>query len=152
MPRVAVSKIIAAPPAEVWAAICDLPNAGRWNAAWSDIEVTSPQREGAGTTFRAKTADGDSFEFRVSEWEPPKRISFVPVRSDDERYAVTLERHTFDLRPTGDGGTQVELTAYASARGLVGRLVALFLWPGHQREGLEQALTALGAIFESRDE
>ncbi len=152
MPRVTVSRVIAASPADVWATICDLPNAGRWNAAWSDIEITSPKREGPGTTFRAKTADGDSFEFRISEWEAAKRISFVPVRGDDERYAVTLERHTFDLRPTDDGSTHVELTAQASARGLVGHLVALFLWPGHQRHGLEQALDALAAIFESQDE
>lgn len=150
MPRVSVSRTIAAPPAAVWAAICDLPNAGRWNAAWSCIEITSPQREGAGTTFRAKTADGDSFDFRISEWDVPKRISFVPLRREGERYAVTLERHTFNLRPTEDGGTSVELTAQASAHGLVGRLVALFLWPGHQRDGLEQALNALQAIFESQ--
>lgn len=151
MPRVSVSRVIAAPPAAVWAALADIANARRWNAAWSRIEITSAQSSGAGTTFRAHTADGESFDFVVSEWEAPRRISFTPVRDAGERYAIMLERHTFHLEPAGEAATRVELTAQASAHGLMGRLVALFLWPGHQRHGLDQALAALESIFVDAD-
>lgn len=151
MPRVSVSRVIAAPPATVWAALADIANARRWNAAWSSIEITSSQESGAGTTFRAHTADGESFDFVVSEWEEPRRIAFTPVRDAGERYAIMLERHIFNLRPEGDDATLVELTAEASAHGLMGRLVALMLWRGHQRQGLDQALQALESVFADRD-
>lgn len=151
MPRVSASRVIAAPPAAVWTVLADIANARRWNAAWSSIEITSSQNSGAGTTFRAHTADGASFDFVVSEWEEQRRIAFTPVRDVDERYAIALERHTFNLRPAGDDATLVELTAQASAHGLMGRLVALILWPGHQRQGLDQALRALESVFVDRD-
>ena len=153
MPTVSVSRTITASPQAVWAALADIEHAGRWNAAWTRIEFTSAQRHGAGTSFRAVTSDSDAFEFEVTHWAPPEYIAFAPIRGEDEdTYAVTLESHSFLLRPSGDSATSVELIAVASAHGLRGRLIGLFLWPGHQRHGLNMALDALQALFEPEEE
>ncbi len=148
MPTTSVVRTIAAPQAQVWAALADIQNAGRWNTAWAGIEITSPQEHGAGTTFRARTGDGHAFDFQVTDWEPPHYIAFAPVRDASERYAITLESHAFQLRPADDDRTRVELIASASAHGLRGHLVGLFFWAGYQKHGLNSALDGLQALFE----
>lgn len=152
MPSVSVSRVIGAPREEVWAALSDIASARRWNASWSKIDITSRQTHGAGTTFRAHTEDGRAFDFEITEWAAPELIAFTPIRDESEYYAVTLESHTFSIEPQGDGHTVVELTARASAHGIMGRLVATFFWPGHQKQGLNDALDAVQAIFEPPDE
>lgn len=152
MPTMSVSRTIAAPQHQVWAALADIANAGRWNTAWRRIEITSSQSQGAGTTFRAHSEQGTPFDFEVTHWVPPEYIAFAPVRrEDEERYAITLESHAFLLRPTGDDRTHVELTASATSHGLRGWLIGLFLWPGHQKHGLNTALDSLQALFEPPD-
>ncbi len=149
MPRVSVTRVIAAPPSKVWAVISDVQNARKWNRAWSKIEITSNQTHGSGTTFRAHTEDGQTFDFLVGDWVAPEYIAFVPVRDPSERYGITLESHSFRLQPAPDDQTLAELTAHASAHGLRGRFVAIFFWPGHQKQGLEIALDSLEAAFGS---
>ncbi len=129
--------------------ISDIANARKWNKSWRKIEFTSPQTHGIGTTFRATVGDeGDSYQFEVCEWSAPERIAFCPIRDPGEGlYSVTLDSHVFQLREM-DGGTYVELTANASAHGIRGRLIAMFFWQGHQREGLEGAVNELADIFE----
>jgi uncharacterized protein YndB with AHSA1/START domain len=148
MPSVSLTRTIAAPQADVWAALADIDNARRWNPSWSKIEITSAQRHGLGTTFRAHIGDGQAFDFGITKWDPPQQIAFSPIRADSERYSITLESHTFRLRPAGDNETLVELIAHASAHGLRGHFVGLILWPGYQKHGLNTALDSLEAIFE----
>ena len=153
MPTTSVSRIIGAPQEEVWAALADIANAGRWNRSWSRIEITSSQRNGAGATFRAHTDDGHAFDFEITHWAPPDYIAFAPVRrADSEHYAVTLESQAFLLRRAGDQQTRVEIIASASAHGIRGLLIGLLLWPGHQKHGLNNALDALQAVFEPPEE
>ena len=153
MPTVTASRSIGAAQAQVWAVLADIANAGRWNQAWSKMEITSPQTHGAGTTFRAHTADGHVFDFEITGWAPPEYIAFAPVHGEHtERYILTLESHAFLLRPAGEGHTRVELIASASAHGLRGHLIGLLLWPGHQKHGLNAALDALQALFEPAED
>jgi len=148
MPTTSVSCVIAVPQREVWAALANIDEASRWNRAWSRIEITSRQRQGAGTTFRTFTADGRVFDFKVTHWAPPQHIAFAPIRRESERYDITLQSHAFLLRSIDDSHTHVELIASATCRGVRGRLVGLFIWPGHQKQGLNAALEALQALFE----
>ncbi len=153
MPTTSVSRVIAAPQQEVWAALADIANAGRWNSAWTRIEFLSIQQEGIGTSFRAHIDDGHAFDFEITQWTSPEYISFAPIRQDDsERYAINLESHAFRLRPADDHHTHVEVIASASTRGIRGRLISLFLWRGYQRHGLYSALDALQTIFEPPEE
>jgi uncharacterized protein YndB with AHSA1/START domain len=149
MARVAVSRVVNAPQRDVWALLSDVANAGRWNKAWTEIELTSPQTHGIGTTFAAHTETGDTYEFAVCEWVAPERIAFCPVRDEaEEEYSITLESHAFQLKPAENESTLLELSANARPRGLRGRFLATFFWPGHQRSGLNFALERVAEIFE----
>ncbi len=148
-----VSRIIAAPPEEIWSVLADIEHAERWNGGWAQIEITSGQREGVGATFRAHTEDGHAFDFEVTAWEKPFRIAFSPIRHpDSERYPIRLESHAFILQPIDTDKTHVRLLASASFHGFKGRLVGMFLWSGHQRRGIEAALDNLQSLFEGEEE
>jgi hypothetical protein len=123
--------------------------ARRWNTAWKRVEVTSETRQGKGVRFRTYGDETDQvFDFEVTEWVAPEYVAFAPVRSpDEELYDVMLDYHSFSLEEVDGGHTRVDLTAHATTRGIRGRLVGLFLWPGHQKAGLEKALRNLGAVF-----
>ncbi len=152
MPTASAFRLIAAPQERVWAALADIQNAGRWNAHWTRMEITSPQTEGEGTTFRAHTDQGQAFDFRVVRWEPPNCIAFAPIRDESERYELALDSHTFFLYPASEDHTRVELVAAATARGIRGRLTGLLLWPGYQKRGLNTALDALQGLLEGAPE
>lgn len=152
MPRTSVSRPIPGSQRDVWALLSDIANARRWNKTWKQIEITSQQTHGAGTTFRAHTDDSHVFDFEVSEWVAPELISFSPIRDRRERYSITLDSHTFQLRPLSEEDTEVELTARASAHGVRGRFIALLFWSGFQKQGLETALDALEEVFAPPDD
>ena len=151
MPTTSESRLIAAPRAEVWAAITNLEAAARWNQVWQRVEFLSSQREGVDTTFRAHTDDGLAHDFRISEWAPEEYVAFAPLprqEPEEQRYLITLESQSFLLEPVGDDHTNVTLSATAAGHGLRGWLAARFVWPGYQRQGLRRALDALQALFE----
>jgi uncharacterized protein YndB with AHSA1/START domain len=143
-----VSRLINAPRDQVWAVLSDIAKARRWNAAWSRIDFASNQTHGLGTRFRAETADGQTFEFEVTNWVAPEYIEFSPVRDASERYGIMLEAQAFHLAPEGEEATRVELMARASTHGIKGIVVGLFLWRGYQKQGLESALETLASVFE----
>ena len=58
MPSVSVWREIPAPVADVWKVLSDVENARRWNRAWDNIQITSAQRHGVGTTFRIRLPAG----------------------------------------------------------------------------------------------
>ena len=148
MPASTVSRLIAAPRAQVWAALSDVANARRWNSTWTKIEFSSKQTHGRETRFRAHTEDGNTFEFAVSAWIAPEYIEFSPVREESESYGITLESQGFRLAPEGEGATRVELIARAATHGVKGWLLGLFFWRGYQRQGLNHALETLNSVFE----
>jgi uncharacterized protein YndB with AHSA1/START domain len=157
MPTVGVRRIIAAPQQEVWDALADIENAGRWNQAWQDIEFLSRQRQGVGTAFRAQTEGGQSAEFEVVAWEPPEYIAFAPRQTPEGEeppagYLITLEAQAFHLRPREEGRTEVSLLARADSHGLRGWLVGRLFWPGFQKQGMRKALAAVAALFEPEPE
>ena len=149
MPTTSQSRLIAAPRAEIWAAITDLEVASRWNQTWERVEYLFSQREGVGTTFRSHTEDGQTYDFRISEWVPQEYVAFEPLREEpeDKGYLITLESQSFLLEPVNDH-TSVTLSATAAGHGLRGLFAVRFVWPGYQRQGLARALDALQALFE----
>jgi hypothetical protein len=128
--------------------LSDVAQSRRWNKYWTSIELTSAQTHGTGTTFRTKTDDGDTFDFRICDWDAPQRIAFCPIRDPSERYGITLDSHVFQVKAISDEECEVTITAHASAHGLRGRIVALFFWAGHQREGLNAALDSIQSVFQ----
>ncbi len=153
MPTTSESRLIAAPRAELWAAITDLEAASRWNQAWQRVEYLSSQREGVDTTFRSHTEDDRSFDFRISEWAPEEYVAFEPLHKEpvDKRYLITLESQSFRLEAADYDHTNVTLFASATGHGPRGWLFVRVMWPGYQRQGLARALDALQALFEPPD-
>ena len=160
MPSVTASISIPATPEKVWAVVSNVGEAQRWNKAWSHIELTTGISEGRGTRFRAHVKGDDgadqAFEFEIIEWVAPEYIVFAPVRDpEEEKYQITLDWHSFRIVPLDAENTRVELTAQATTRGLRGGLAGLvlwpwhmFVWPGHQKRGLEAALSSLAELFD----
>ena len=149
MPTTSESRIINAPQDQLWATLADVKNAFRWNGAWERIELLSAQREGPGTSFRAHTEDGASFDFEITHWAPPDYIAFAPTgQQEDEPYLIALESQAFLLRAAGEQRTQVVLYASARSRGIRGWFFSRLFWPGFQKAGLRRALDAIQALFE----
>ncbi len=148
MPTTSASRVIHAPQRDVWALLSDVSRAGVWNKYWVSIDFLTPQTHGAGTRFTATTEAGDAFVFDVCEWESPKRISFCPVRDPGERYQVMLKSHLFEVRALSDEDCELTITAHATASGLRGRIISMFFWSGHQKDGLNAALDAIQSQFE----
>jgi len=148
MPSVSVKRVVDAPLSEVWAVLADIENAKQWNQAWDSIEITSTQRHGVGTTFRAHLEGGMAFDFEIVDWANQERITFAPIRDASERYAVMLEEQVFTLREAPDDTTHIELRAFASAHGIRGRVYGMFFWAGHQQTGLNEALDAIEDIVD----
>jgi hypothetical protein len=88
----------------------------------------------------------------VSDWVVPEYIAFRPLRNESERYSIMLQSQAFRLQPAGEDSTVVELTSRASAHGLRGWFLGLFFWSGYQKPGLDAALDALQAVFETEGE
>jgi uncharacterized protein YndB with AHSA1/START domain len=147
-----MSRAIPAPVHDVWHALSDIPNARRWNPGWQRIEIISNQTHGAGTRFRAWVDDETKFDFEVTDWVVPEFISFTPIREEGERYAITLESHSFRLTPLDEETTGVEVIAHASTHGVRGLLLGLLFWAGHQKVGLRSALDNIEALFAPEEE
>lgn len=123
--------------------LADIENAKQWNRSWDSIEITSTQRHGVGTTFRAHLEGDMAFDFEIVDWSNNERIAIAPIRDDGERYAMQLEEQIFTLREAPDDMTEIELKAVASVHGVRGRIYGLFFWSGHQQAGLNEALDAI---------
>jgi len=149
MPSTSASRVIRAPRNEVWALLSDIGNARRWNSAWASIDFVSKQTHGPDTRFRARTNEGEEFEFVITAWVAPEYIEFAPVRDEWERYGITLESQAFRLESQGEGETRVDLIARASTHGIKAWVVGLVLWRGYQKKGLNVALETLESAFRS---
>lgn len=152
MPVTSVSRVIRAPREGVWALLSEISQSRRWNKYWRSIDFLTNQTHGPGTRFSATTESGETFVFDVCDWEAPQRIAFCPVREPGERYSITLDSHLFEIHPLSEGESELVITARASASGVRGRVLSLFFWAGHQKEGLNAALDAIQAIFEPTTE
>jgi uncharacterized protein YndB with AHSA1/START domain len=149
MPSTSVSRVIAAPAQDIWSTLADVENATKWNGAWQEIEIISSQTHGAGTRFRAKVDEDQTFDFEVADWVVPEFISFMPIRDPMEPlYSITLDGHAFRLTKIDEQSTAVELIANATSRGFRGIIMGLFFWSNHQKPGLVRALDRLQALFE----
>jgi hypothetical protein len=114
---------------EVFDFLADIRNEKTWNPRLIQVEKTSSEPIGAGTTFQGRYQGLGVLTTRLTEFERPSRLSFHSIGS---RMAIT---GTFLLDTTA-GGTQVDLLAELQPRGLF-RLMAFLMQPLIQAQNLE---------------
>ncbi len=143
MPRVTRSRVIAAPPEEVWALISDPYNLPRWWPRTVRVEGVQGSGTGAEWTNVLGTAEGRGVraDFRCREavegerygWE--QQVEETPFARHLRASSVAIAlRHD-------DNGTQVALSSSQSLRGL-SRLGAPMMRRGQART-LEEALDGI---------
>ncbi len=75
MPRIRVTTMLAAPPADVWADLADVSSHVEWMADATSIRFLSSQTEGVGTRFECDTKVGPltlTDVMEITEWVPGK--------------------------------------------------------------------------------
>ncbi|HYN94777.1 MAG TPA: SRPBCC family protein, partial [Pilimelia sp.] len=127
MSTVAVSDVIDAAPALVWALLTDVPGRGRWLSTVDSVDVVTPGVFRTGTVWRETRAMGDggfvTEEFQVRECEAPRRfVVSSPGSGADYRMTYTLApvevgRHR--------GGTTVTVEQEGHASGTTGRVLEM---------------------------
>jgi uncharacterized protein YndB with AHSA1/START domain len=141
MSTVAVTQVIDAAPARVWAVLVDLAGRRSWLSAVDGVEVLTPGPFGAGTIWRETrtVAGGDDVteEFRVTEFEPGSRFVVCSPGSG------ATYRMTYTVAPVRvgrhRGGSTVTIEQEGHASGPTGRVLELVL-------GGLAARTAEGAL------
>jgi hypothetical protein len=106
MPRIEVTTVLDAPPAEVWDRIADVRTHVDWMADAEAIRLSSDQHEGRGTTFECDTRLGPfrlTDRMEITEWQPGAAMG---VRHTG---LVTGEGR-FTLEPVSGGRTRFTWT------------------------------------------
>lgn len=146
MPRVRVSRVLAARPDAVWARLADIADHVTWMADAAAIRFTGERREGVGTTFECDTRVGplttvDRME--VTEWRPGEAMG---VRHD----GVVSGSGRFALAAVSGGRTRLtwdEALAFpwwfgGAIGSRVARPVLRRLWAGNLRRFARQVEAA----------
>jgi uncharacterized protein YndB with AHSA1/START domain len=138
---------IARPPEIVWAALVDADRFTDWKQGLVSVDRSDRPLDRAGASYQATlVAFGRRVpaRFVMRDVEPPIRL--VQVGSTGSGGTVTSNR----LRPTGDGGTELdfELT-YDLPGGPVGRLIDRLVVRRILRRDMEKSHARLRALLEA---
>ncbi len=121
--RVSRSRLIAAPPEEVFATLAAFDQISRWAKNITHASYTTASTEGPGTTRRVQSGRVTLLE-TVTEWEPPVRLAYSLVGLPKIAGEVI---NRWELAPAA-GDTRATLSSTLDpGRSLAGRLVAAVL-------------------------
>lgn len=136
MPRLRRSIVVNAPPHRLWAVISSPEELalhctpeGRLTPKIDRVEITSPQRSGAGLAWKVSGEfGGEPFwaEHRAVAWEEGRRLAYAILRDSQgahERMRAQVE--TYELEDLGNGTTRVTRTSTFR----LGRLGLRLLYP-----------------------
>ncbi len=146
--RAAVSlsftRVVPASPDEVFGVLADHERWALWFADFRRAEVTSPGREGVGTTRRVWVGPMVLDE-RFVAWEPGRRFAFTMLSTNLPILSAMVE--DWRLAPV-DGGTRVEYLVGFDVPGWISPLKGLLLWKF--RPLFEKALPNLERLLAAR--
>lgn len=142
---VVVTKVIDAPPADVWAKVSDLTRMGEWSPENKGGEwIKGATGPAVGARFKGKNANGSkswSTVVLVREFEPPTRIVFTlmvgPTQWCDWIYQI---------EPSGSGSLVTH--SWVDRRGRVGKWLGGLVSgvkdrASHNRRNMQATLDAL---------
>jgi hypothetical protein len=104
---------VARPAEEVFSYLADVTNEAKWNPWASWVRKVSEGPIGRGTVFRGSYQGFGELDQDLSEYQPPRRLTYhsVPKGMRDARM-------TFELEPAGSS-TRVTLVGVAQPAGLM---------------------------------
>ena len=144
MPVSSRSRVLAAPPAEVWRTVGDVRQLPRWWPLARRLEAV----EGDEFTPVLRTDKGRDVraDFRVIEREPEQTLTIEQLL-DGTPFEGLLRSATTELRlqPAGEAATTLTITVTRRLRGLA-RFGGLIMRRGTNRQ-LDDALDGLAAIY-----
>lgn len=128
---------VAAPPAQVWAILIDLPRYREWNPFLS--QAAGELRAGGRVLMQMRPPGGNPLRFtaRVEAVDEPRRLRWVGRLGLDVLFRAVYE---FRLEAAGQRATRLQVSVHFSGS-LVG-LVPGFLYR-HQHRGLERMAEAM---------
>ena len=149
-PDVHVTRAIAAPPAEVFAAITDITRMGEWSPETVSADWNDGANEAAvGASFTGRNRNGDNqwtTEATITELVPNERFFF-----DCSVRGFVFSKWGYSIEPAGDGSIVTEyaqdlrpesaLERSAQVSGVSDRVT-------HNRLGMETTLERLAAALE----
>ena len=126
---------VPAPPDRVFAIVSDFAAYPRWRTGVTTVDVNGPSGAGQHIT---ETADYGEIPYVVEVWEPPARL--VTRITGDLPFGGTW---TYQLTPTGGGGTSVTITEDGEVYNVFFRFMSRFVF-GHTAT-IDQYLADLDA-------
>lgn len=142
--RVSRERVLAAPPAEVWAVVGDPGSLGRW---WPRVErVESIDRAGFTEVYRTRNGTVVRADFRIAALDAEREIRVVQqLEGTPFARVLSAASRRATLEPA-EGGTRVTLVLEQTPAGMA-RLGA-FLVRRALRRQLDESLDALSALLE----
>jgi uncharacterized protein YndB with AHSA1/START domain len=139
---------IQAPPEKVWAVVADIGTHASWSPKTYTMEWTSGEPNQAGSTFHSVgSIPGNKHnenEVEITERVEPSRFAF---NAKDPQGVFINE---WDLRPAGNGGTEVAFTlTFPKMRG-VAAVAAPILFPLTGKSDIRARLAKLKQHVESK--
>ena len=139
---------IQAPPEKVWAVVADLGTHASWSPKAYTMEWTGGEPNQVGSTFHSvgwvpgnKHNEND---VEITERAEPTRFAF---RADDPQGVFLNE---WDLRPVGEGATEVSVTLTFPKLHGVPAVMAPILFPLLGKPDLRKRMALLKQAVESR--
>lgn len=105
MRNIKIERIVAAPPAAVWAVLADYPNIAAWNDGVQNSYAIGEALEGVGAQRRCELTPSGAMRETVTEWVPEEKM--VIAIDNIEKMPVQSATMTFTL---GDQGGQTPFT------------------------------------------
>jgi uncharacterized protein YndB with AHSA1/START domain len=109
VPRVvSATRVVGAPPGEIFELIADPAQQPRWDGN-DNLDVAEPGQRvrAAGEVFTMRTTKGNVRENHVVEFEEGRRIAWRPAEPGGEPFGHLWR---WELEPAGDGRTRVTHT------------------------------------------
>ena len=148
---VTVEREIAAPPAEVWAMVSDLPRMGEWSPEATGAKwVKGADGPAVGARFRGRNRNGIrrwSTSGKVVECEPGKAFAFDIVVGP-----LSVARWSYRIEPTATGCRVTEQwdDKRSPLMPTIGRLASgVGDRASHNRQSMEQTLANLAKAAEA---
>jgi carbon monoxide dehydrogenase subunit G len=146
--RYGATTVIDRPIEEVFAFLADGENDPKFSTRVQKMEKKTDGPPGRGTVYASTVKDAGMTtqrEFEYTEFEEPTKIRW----SERSKNSVTVPEGGYDLKPSGDGKTELSFFNVFEGQG-IGKLFAGFALRGARKQADDFAASIKRAVEEDR--